>query len=251
MQARWLFVLWAVVGTATAQEVPGAEPDTRQEAAGKVLAAMRKGDGAALKALAQRDKPDPWLVADDLWASGNYAVALEFAKAAPRKDVEKLPEYVASRSGRVPNASLRTALANADEAFGKKDPRGALAALESVTPSSEDLVSVVLLELRGRALHMLERFEDSSTAYRSAAQAAERLGWLARAAAIFNDLGDGAYARSDRQGALQAWKLLLKQMLEIKPTDAFTKARSAFRAPASDFDLVWCSFPLVSVLAFP
>ncbi len=74
--------------------------DTPEQAADKVLAAVKAKDPKALKALAARDKPDPWRVADEMCYRGEHEAAEAFAKAAPRKDVEKLPRDSGSeRSG--------------------------------------------------------------------------------------------------------------------------------------------------------
>jgi len=60
---------------------PPASPLTVPEAAAVVLDAVRAGDGAGLRRLATRDAPDPWLVADALWARGEQEVAEAFAAA--------------------------------------------------------------------------------------------------------------------------------------------------------------------------
>jgi len=71
---------------------------------------FKAGDAEALKALAAKDDPDPWLVADELCARSEHDAALALAQAAPRKDTEKLPDYVASRRGprRTPQPAPRS-----------------------------------------------------------------------------------------------------------------------------------------------
>ena len=88
-----LAIVTLLAGLASAQDKAKPEPDTPEQAADTVLAASPE----ALKTLAQRDKPDPWLVADDLCARGEHDAAEAFARAAPRKDVDLLPAYVAAR----------------------------------------------------------------------------------------------------------------------------------------------------------
>jgi len=185
-----------------AQDKP--EPDTPEQAADKVLAAFKAADQKALKALAEKDNPDPWLVADELCFRGEHDAAEVFAKAAPRKDTEKLPAYVASRRGKAPNAAAHKALAAANRALAAKDPKAALAAMDSVDSKGADLVSVRLLYGGGLALRGLRRLQESAKAFGRAADAAERLGWLARAAAAQRHSSTAAYYRSDWRGALAA-----------------------------------------------
>jgi hypothetical protein len=73
------------------------KPSSPAQVAESVLAAIRAKDDPELKTLAERDAPDPWLVADELCARGEYDAAGAFAKAAPRPDTEKLPDYVAAQ----------------------------------------------------------------------------------------------------------------------------------------------------------
>ena len=112
---RALVVVLLLVGTAAAQDKPKPKPkpDTPEQAADKVLAAFKAKDQKTLKALAEKDDPDPWMVADELCFRGKHDAAEAFAKAAPRKDVEKMPAYVASRRAplvrpwRIPHRSGR------------------------------------------------------------------------------------------------------------------------------------------------
>jgi len=186
-----------------------AKPDTPEQAADKVLATFKAKDEKGLKALAAKDNPDPWLVADELCFRGEHDAAEAFAKAAPRKDTEKLPVYVASQRGKPNNAAARRALAAATKALAAKDPKAALAAIEAADAKSADSVSVQLLHRRGYVLRYLRRLEDSARVFLAAANAAERLGWLALAASALRESGDSAFDRSDWRGALQAWERLL------------------------------------------
>ena len=86
MRAGLLLLLAAV---ASAQGEP--------RAADEVLAAFRANDDAALAKLAQRAKPDPWRVADELCYRGEHDAAAAFAGAAKTKALEKLPAYVETR----------------------------------------------------------------------------------------------------------------------------------------------------------
>ena len=199
-------VVFAVVALFSAnvvgQDRAKPKPATTKQAADKVLAAFKVEDGEALKALAEKDKPDPWLVADELCFRGEYDAAESFAEAAPRKDTEKLPAYVASRRGEPRNAATRKARAAARKAIRARDPKAALAAIEAVDTTPYDVVSLDLLYARSYVLRSLRRLDESAKAYLATADAAERLGWLARAASALHHSGESAELRSDWRGAL-------------------------------------------------
>ena len=93
-------------------------PPTPEQAADAVLVAVKAKDDLALKSLAAKDGPDPWLVADELIRRGEFDAADSFAKAAPRVDVEKLPAYAAARRGKPDDAARRVGLAAANAALG-------------------------------------------------------------------------------------------------------------------------------------
>ena len=69
--------LLLVLGPAAADEKPATKPKplTPEQAADKVLEAVSAKDEDALKALAEKDNPDPWLVADLLCYRGNHDAA--------------------------------------------------------------------------------------------------------------------------------------------------------------------------------
>jgi len=93
--------------------------DPASDAADKVLAAIRAKQD--LKPLAAKDKPDPWLVADELCRRKEFDAAEAFAKAAPRPDVAKLPAYVAVRRVKPTPAGLRKLLDEQRAAWAAKD----------------------------------------------------------------------------------------------------------------------------------
>src|SRR5262245_29366016 len=110
--ARWLAtaLLLGNSAVARAEDAPKPPPPAPAPATPKilivaeivneVLASVRAKDDGALKALAAKDLPDPWMVADELIHRGELDAAEAFAKAAPRVDVERLADYVASRRGK-------------------------------------------------------------------------------------------------------------------------------------------------------
>jgi tetratricopeptide (TPR) repeat protein len=193
-------------GAPAAAQKP-APPLTSEQAADAVLAALTAKDDAALKALASKDAPDPWFVADELIARAAFDAADAFAKAAPRKDVERLPEYVASRRGKTNDAAARTSLAAANAALAAKKPKDALDALGPAGAAApDDVVGIRRAFGRGVALAAMGRMEEGSASSLVAADAAERLGWLSRAFKALQDAGVGAYRRSDFRGALASWE---------------------------------------------
>ena len=179
-----------------------APADAITKAADQVLQAIAAEDTSKLKALAASSAPGPWLVADELCLHREYDAAEAFAKAAPRKDTAKLPAYVAARRGKEPNRAAREAVAEARQAARPED---ALAALDAVRERGDDVGSVRLDYALGRVLEHLRRYEESAKVLRSAAERAERLGWLRRAAASHHLAGKSSYRRADFAGALEAW----------------------------------------------
>ncbi len=179
---------------------------TPEQAADAVLA-LRKGGGVAgLGALAAKDVPDPWLVADELLARGEFEAAEAFARAAPpRKDVDTLPAHVAGHGSRGADAAARATLVAANAALAAKRWTDALAAVEAAKGPRDGVVGVRLEFGRGLALRGLERLDESAAAFLGAAKAAEELGWLARAAKALQEGAMSSYARDDARGAAAAW----------------------------------------------
>ena len=81
-----------------------------RDVADLVRAAFTAKDTAALRALAARDDPDPWVVAEILCSRGWFDAAEAFARAAPQLDTEKLPAYVAVRREIEPARRVRAAV---------------------------------------------------------------------------------------------------------------------------------------------
>ena len=121
------------------------KPPTVEQAADAVLAAVRAKDDAALKALAAKDEPDPWLVADELLRRGEADAAEAFAKGASRVDTDALPGYVASQPDGPGDPGRRERLANASAALVSKAPDRTLEALgPGESPVSADVVGLRL-----------------------------------------------------------------------------------------------------------
>ncbi|MCC7136961.1 MAG: tetratricopeptide repeat protein [Planctomycetes bacterium] len=197
----------APVSPAPAKPAP---PPTPEQSADAVLAAIAAKDDAALKALAAKDDPDPWLVADELIRRGQHDAAEAFAKAAPRADVERLPEYVASRRGTPDDPARRERMATADAALLAREFAKALAALGPADAGPlEDVVGVRLHLMLGTALAGLVRLEDAAAVCFRAGEAAERVGWLVRARRGFHQSGNSSYRGGAFAAALVAFERTL------------------------------------------
>jgi len=179
-------------------------------AADAVLAATKGKDEAALAALAAKDDPDPWIVADELLGRREPDAALSFARASSRKAVGRLEDYVAASTGVPENAALREAVASA---FSALEARRSQAALDAVAPFAVPGDCVLAVRLgwsRGYALRSLHRLEESARAFRESAEVAERLGWTAGVMEGLGEAGLSAVARSDFAAAIVAWEESLR-----------------------------------------
>ena len=204
-----------------------ASPSTPEQAADAVLAAIQTKDDAALKSLAGREDPDPWLVADQLIRRGEFDAAEVFAKVAPRKLAEKLPAYVASRRGKPDDPARRARALAGDAARAEGKPQGALDAYgpPEVAPL-DDVLGNSLLVGRANALRELNRPRESAAAFLVAADAAERLGWPDRAYRALHQAGWSAAAASDARQSVSAWERCLRivEPLERAPMVAIVRA---------------------------
>ena len=156
-------------------------------AAQRVEEAVQAGDAAALKTLALEDDPDPWFVADALLARGAGGAAVRFAAAAPRHDVERLPEYVATAPGGSGEAARRKLYASVQEALLAKDPARALELLGGAAQGPDSVTSVRLLFSRVHAFRNLKRLREAADACEVAGQASLRLGWESHAGYAFDE----------------------------------------------------------------
>ncbi len=163
-------------------------PPTPEQVAAQVKAAHDAADAAKIAEWAAKDAPDPWLVTDALLASGARAAAEAFAKAAPRKDVERLPELVASWKAAESDTAARLALSTGNALLEARKPAEALAAFEAATGEPTPLIALRLLQGKGLALLRLGRAADAAERFGEVALQAEQLGWLARASAALENL---------------------------------------------------------------
>jgi tetratricopeptide (TPR) repeat protein len=213
MRALFRAVLGALLcaGVAAAQE----KLDTPEQAADKVLAAFEATDQDALKALAEKDEPDPWIVADELCLRGEHDAADAFARAAARPDTNRLPEYIASRRKVGATPEVREAFASAREAFRSKDYQKALELSRPATGGSDTVAGVRLRLVRGSALRALRRWNEGATAMREAAEAARSLGWLVKASYAFGQSAYASWRAGDRRAVLSAVEAQLRVVERI------------------------------------
>jgi len=169
---RWLGILLLLTAAAVA--------DPFEKAADEALKTFRMGGD--LKALAAKTEPDPWSVADELCARGEFDAAEAFAKAAPRKDTEKLPAYVAARRVKPVDGALYRATRQVAKI---KDPKLRLEAIEALAAAPGTVTGIRQFLQRGFALRGLGRPAESAVAFLKGARAAEELGFYSAAAVLY------------------------------------------------------------------
>jgi CHAT domain-containing protein/Tfp pilus assembly protein PilF len=197
LRAALLVLLFAAA--LPAQDRP--QPDTPEQAADKVPAAFKAKDGKTLKVLAEKDDPDPWLVADEMCFRGEQDAAEAFAEAAARPRVGTLYGYVARQRNAPASTEHRRLLESVADALDAKKPDVALAALDASTLSAATVVSIRLMYARAVALRQAGRLRESARAFDSAGDRARKTGWLRRAeqafwnsAMILEELGENREA---------------------------------------------------------
>lgn len=174
-----LLILLVPVLAARAEETPKPGPAppevvTPEEAAADVVAAL--DDEKALAALAARDDPDPWLVADVLEAGGHHEAALQFANAGDGAAIERLGAYLERSASHRGIEDARSVLERA-EAAGARGAQAALDALGRFRPHRAHVPGVRLASLRGASLRKLRRYPEAADAFERAAERAEVIGW--------------------------------------------------------------------------
>jgi CHAT domain-containing protein/Tfp pilus assembly protein PilF len=192
-----------VAGPAIAAE------DAPEQAAAAVLEALRLGDSAALKGLAAKDDPDPWLVADELCARGSFDAATAFARASPRKDTERLQGYVAAQREKETDPALRKLVQPVNDALDRGDVAGALA-LVGEAKVAGNVSGARLLYGKGIAHRMANRWIAASGAFSDAARCAAEIGWVARHARALYEAGGCAFRGGMAAEALAAWEQELR-----------------------------------------
>lgn len=180
---------------------PAAKPTpalTPEHAADIVLVAIKAKDDADLKALAAKDEPDPWIVAEFLLLGGHRGEALSFAQLVTDGSGESLVEYIASYP-RTPGAER----------------------------TGPDTVSAVhRLDVRARELWASDAGREAISADLETAQAAARLGWLAMATRACLRTVEGRGSRWDPPRAVEVARLHLSVAERRRSSSLVRQARS-------------------------
>jgi len=175
--------------------------DSVSDAADEVLR-----PGADLAALAARQDPDPWLVADELCDRGEHEAAARFAAAGKGPDFEALPRYLASRRGGPPDREARRAFESANRARFEGHPEEALRIVAASKASPASLWHPRLLFTRAFALHERGDAAGGAASFTEAAKASAALGWWKGALGCWLFAGQIAQGSGDLRAALAAFE---------------------------------------------
>jgi len=170
--------------------------DDISDAAKAAVEAWRAKDQAALRAIAERDQPDPWSVADEIYALAGYEATLAFASAAPRKVIEGLPALVRSWRERPPDAAFREAVRRYNERAGAQDAEGAARVLDPLAEPEEPLQRARFAYMRAAVLYLKGRHADAVPLFVAAAERFREIGAPSRQAAALK----AAAEEADRAG---------------------------------------------------
>ena len=201
MRCALLFLAALLVSTPWASADEKAKPQTPQQAADAAVAAVASDDTDALRTLAEKDEPDPWLVADVLCHRSQHDAAAAYARAAKRKATEGLPAYIEAVRAR--GGEARAVLEVVERALAKKNWDAVVAA---VVPEPLDSVPRIRVAFaRGLALRSLGKHPESVDVFLGAGSAADALGWLSRSAASFKQAGLSSVHARDVPRAIRCW----------------------------------------------
>lgn len=191
-------------------------------AAASVREAHAAKDMERLAALARRDLPDPWLVAEELVGGGAKAAALAFARSAPRPAVARLVEYLTAH--RAESKEERALRARIEQAYAAGAWQRVLDEAAKQKASLDTVPRVSSATLRGRAHVRLRQLEEGARQLLSAAAAAQALGWQSAAITAYAEGAHAAFRHSDWPMALEAMQHGRRLQLELG------QARDAARA---------------------
>ncbi len=186
----------------------GADEDVATRAVGdaadEVVAAAggsKTAARAALEALAARDDPDPWLVADALVANGKLEAAKAFAAAAKGPARAGLADYVGAAQASADMSARREVLSKARQKLAEVGPAAAIKMIPEEHAKRDDVVGVETARFVGDQLKTAGRRLEAARMYADESAQAELIGWLTRvshalrrAAALHWDLHDYAAA---------------------------------------------------------
>ena len=166
---------------------------TPERAADAVVAAVDAADPAALKALALRPEPDPWIVADELLGRGKADAATAFARAVTGPEAAALLAFVEAERKAPPAPELRRLLASAAAAVAGAGGDRAGASLEAMQEPAPRVLGERLLVLRAGGRWRAKRRAGAGDDLEAAAKVAEGLGWLREHVARVRDAAEAAF----------------------------------------------------------
>jgi tetratricopeptide (TPR) repeat protein len=168
-----------------------------------VLAAFGKGDAAALRAMAEKDEPDPWVVADRLCAAGKQEAALALARASDRPAVAGLAAYVGGWPDRADaRRGGRKAATEAGAALAAGDVDRAVALVRDADHAS--VGAIAIRHACGYERLRAGRYAEAWDLLLGAAEDAERLGWTWLALRAFYNAGLAGAQSGDYERMLRA-----------------------------------------------
>ena len=186
----------------------GEKPKTFIEQADAVVAAAKAKDAKTLATLESQLDPDAWSVVEELCSRGELDAAEAFAKAAPRIDVERLPAYVAWRRAHPMDSKAYPLVSKTLlEQKATEDDAAALSAVEGLELAADDVTTIELALVRGLALARLGRLGESLPHFTDAAERAERIGFLSRAALGWRNAAMCPWLKNDSRAARRETQL--------------------------------------------
>ena len=198
-----LALCWSV--SAVHAEDQDRRPATPEATAAEVTQAVADGASDVLAAIAARSDPDPWLVADQLCAGGDFDAARAFAEAVPQPVRKRLVAYVAAQRAEPEPAERRAQFAKMQAALSRGDAKVVLAATDNLPERSRSVVSLRAAHARALALASLRDEPKCLRQYLATGSAAAAFGWHRRAYELFESGHSVAmrirdYARADQAG---------------------------------------------------
>ncbi len=219
---RWLLVASFLSVAGFAQDPPrgprGALGKALTDTADEVLRALAAKDDATLRKLGERPKPDPWLVADELCARGEFAAAAAYAAVTPARQIGDVAAYVAGRASVEEDPAARSALRKC-YAGGWADEEIA-AALVSF-PVRDDVLAAMLQYQLAQALLNLHRYEEAARVLSTVATVTERIGWLNLRANTLRRWADAVFSAGRPEEALDLlWAAVRLEERRGRPSGA-------------------------------
>jgi len=191
-------------------QVPSPLDQAAEQAAQRVLAAVKSEDDAAIAALPEQLRADPWLVADLLCFRGEHDAAARLAKAGSRADYRRLPAYVEAWRKRQPDEAERTLLDAMNAHVMSREAQKVLDGTTALPEAIDTVVRVRLQSTRGMALRVLEQWPEGRDALERTGDAALALGWLTRAQLSYEHAGHCARLAGDLPRAATIWSRQLE-----------------------------------------